>query len=202
MRILIADDHDLVREMMATYLERDCGAKVVQSPSFDDAMAEIARSGAFDLVLLDYRMPGMRGLEGLHAALEASQGKPVALISGTADKTIAEEALAAGAAGFLPKTMSARSMSNAVRFMTMGETYVPIDFMTAKETENPALAHLTPRERQVLEGIKKGQSNKEIALDHDIQEVTVKLHVKTLCRKMGAKNRTQAAMMARDQEMV
>ncbi|MGR3500606.1 MAG: response regulator transcription factor [Limimaricola soesokkakensis] len=202
MRILIADDHDLVREMMAAYLERDCGAKVVQSPSFDDAMAEIARSGAFDLVLLDYRMPGMRGLEGLHAALEVSQGKPVALISGTADKTIAEEALAAGAAGFLPKTMSARSMSNAVRFMTMGETYVPIDFMTAKETENPALAHLTPRERQVLEGIKKGQSNKEIALDHDIQEVTVKLHVKTLCRKMGAKNRTQAAMMARDQEMV
>ncbi|EYD70931.1 response regulator transcription factor [Limimaricola hongkongensis] len=202
MRILIADDHDLVREMMAAYLERDCGMKVVQSSSYDDAMAEIARSGPFELVLLDYRMPGMRGLDGLRDALKASGGNPVALISGSADKSVAEEALAAGAAGFLPKTMSARSMTNAVRFMTMGETFVPVDFMTAKEVENPALAHLTPREKQVLEGIKKGQSNKEIALDHDIQEVTVKLHVKTLCRKMGAKNRTQAAMMARDQEMV
>ena len=202
MRILIADDHDLVRDMMAAYLERDSGMKVVQCSSYDDAMEEIARSGPFELVLLDYRMPGMRGLEGLRAALEASNGNPVALISGSADKSVAEEALAAGAAGFLPKTMSARSMTNAVKFMTLGETFVPVDFMTAKEAENPALAHLTPRERQVLEGISKGKSNKEIALDHDIQEVTVKLHVKTLCRKMGAKNRTQAAMMARDQEMV
>ena len=202
MRILIADDHDLVREMMAAYLERDCGMKATQSASFDEAMAQITGNGPFELVLLDYRMPGMKGLEGLRAALAASGGNAVALISGSADKNVAEEGLAAGAAGFLPKTMSARSMTNAVKFMVMGETYVPVDFMTAKEADNPAVSHLTPRERQVLEGISKGKSNKEIALDHDIQEVTVKLHVKTLCRKMGAKNRTQAAMMARDQEMV
>ncbi|MBB3712048.1 DNA-binding NarL/FixJ family response regulator [Limimaricola variabilis] len=202
MRILIADDHDLVREMMAAYLERDGGMQVIQCASFEEAMGEMVRNGPFELVLLDFRMPGMRGLEGLREAIEAAGGNPVALISGSADKSVAEEALAAGAAGFLPKTMSARSMTNAVKFMSMGETFVPVDFMTAKEVENPALAHLTPRERQVLEGISKGKSNKEIALDHDIQEVTVKLHVKTLCRKMGAKNRTQAAMMARDQEMV
>ncbi|GAD54150.1 LOW QUALITY PROTEIN: DNA-binding response regulator, LuxR family [Limimaricola cinnabarinus LL-001] len=201
MRILIADDHDLVREMMAAYLERDCGMKATQSASFDEAMAQITGNGPFELVLLDYRMPGMKGLEGLRAALEASGGNPVASPAAPT-RTSPKRRWPPEPRGSFPRPMSARSMTNAVKFMVMGETYVPVDFMTAKEADNPAVSHLTPRERQVLEGISKGKSNKEIALDHDIQEVTVKLHVKTLCRKMGAKNRTQAAMMARDQEMV
>lgn len=202
MRILIADDHDLVREMLAAYLERDGGMQVTQAASHETAMREIKRSGPFELVLLDYLMPGMRGLEGLSVALSASGGNPVALISGTAGRGIAETAIAAGAAGFLPKTMPARSLVNAVRFMAMGETYVPHDFMITREEENATLSHLTPRERQVLEGLTQGKSNKEIAIDREIQEVTVKLHVKTLCRKLGARNRTQAAMMARDQSLL
>jgi DNA-binding NarL/FixJ family response regulator len=202
MRILIADDHDLVREMMAAYLERDGGMQVMQANSLEAALREIRRSGPFELVLLDYLMPGMRGLEGLGAALSESGGNPVALVSGTAGRGIAETALAAGAAGFLPKTMPARSLVNAVRFMAMGETYVPHDFMVGRDEENPSLSHLTPRERQVLEGLTQGKSNKEIAIDREIQEVTVKLHVKTLCRKLGARNRTQAAMMARDQSLL
>ncbi|MCP1168525.1 response regulator transcription factor [Limimaricola litoreus] len=199
MRILIADDHDLVREMMAAFLERDGNMQVTQSSSHDGAMRELRRAGPFELVLLDYLMPGMRGLEGLRRALAQSGGNPVALISGTAGRGIAEEALAAGAAGFLPKTMPARSLVNAVKFMAMGETYVPHGFMSGRDAPPSALSGLTPRERQVLEGLTRGKSNKEIAMDHGIREVTVKLHVKTLCRKLGARNRTQAAMMSRDQ---
>lgn len=201
MRILIADDHGLVREMMAALLERDGGMRVTQCDSHTAAMTEMQRAGPFELVLLDYMMPGMEGLNGLQAALDLAGGNPVALMSGIADRAVAEAALAAGAAGFVPKTMTARSLVNAVKFMAMGETYAPHDFLSANDA--PTERHLlTPRERQVLQGLTEGKSNKEIARDHEIQEVTVKLHVKTLCRKLGARNRTQAAMMARDRSLI
>lgn len=84
--------------------------------------------------------------------------------------------------------------------MAMGEQYAPLDFMTAADEtkSNPLAEKLTERELQVLEGLTKGLSNKEIARDLDIQEPTVKLHMKTLYRKVGAANRTQAALIARE----
>ncbi|WP_204218469.1 response regulator [Loktanella sp. S4079] len=202
MKILIADDHDMVRETMALYLQQEQGVQVAQAACLDDALTEIDKSSPMALVLLDYAMPGMNGLAGLERALETNDGRPVALISGSADKSIAEKALSMGAAGFLPKTMAAKSLINACKFMAMGEIYAPLDFMTAQEEENSATSHLTEREKQVLKGITEGKSNKEIARDTDLKEVTVKLHVKTLCRKLQAKNRTHAAMIARDQYMV
>ncbi|SOH94352.1 DNA-binding response regulator, NarL/FixJ family, contains REC and HTH domains [Monaibacterium marinum] len=202
MRILVADDHDLVRETIAAYLEKDNSMTVRQASSLDEALDAIKNEEGFALVLLDYAMPGMNGLAGLDAALRASDGRPVAMISGSANKAIAEQALQQGAAGFLPKTVAAKSMINAVKFMAMGEIYAPLDFMTQQETDNPATSHLSEREKQVLKGIAEGKSNKEIARDHDLQEVTVKLHVKTLYRKLQAKNRTHAAMIARDQNML
>jgi DNA-binding NarL/FixJ family response regulator len=106
-----------------------------------------------------------------------------------------------GAAGFLPKTLPAKSLVNAVRFMAMGEQYAPIDFMTAApETEvlNPLVEKLTPRELDMLEKLCEGLSNKEVARALGIQEPTVKLHMKTLYRKIGAHNRTQAALIAKE----
>jgi DNA-binding NarL/FixJ family response regulator len=151
-------------------------------------------------VLLDLNMPGMNGLNGLKKALALKGGQRVALISGEATREIAEKALEAGAAGFVPKTLPAKSLINAVRFMAMGEQYAPLDFMTAAvpTQNNPLADKLSPRELQVLKGLTEGKSNKEIARDLDIQEPTVKLHVKTLYRKVGAANRTQAAMIARE----
>ncbi len=154
----------------------------------------------FDLILLDYEMPGMNGLEGLEIIMEAAARKPVALISGTANKMIAEQALELGAAGFLPKSMAASSLVNAVKFMAMGEKYAPLDFMTGEDeaSDHPLRKQLSEREIQVLSGLCRGLANKEIAREIELQEVTVKLHVKTLCRKLDAKNRTHAAMIAKD----
>jgi DNA-binding NarL/FixJ family response regulator len=146
-------------------------------------------------------MPGMNGLDGLKIALTDGKGARVALMSGTAPREVAEQALEMGAAGFLPKTLPAKSLVNAVRFMAMGEQYAPIDFMTAAAEVTPfnALAEkLSPRELQVLKGLCEGKANKEIARDLGIQEPTVKLHMKTLYRKIGAHNRTQAAMTAKE----
>lgn len=201
MQILIADDHDLVRDTIAAFLEREGGFSLRQVPDFPEAERAMAEDGPFDLVLLDYSMPGMDGLEGISRAMAANGGKPVALMSGTVDRSVARAALASGAAGFLPKTLSARSLVHAVRFMLAGEQYAPIDFLTTEEApqeEHPLVARLSAREREVLDGLCRGLSNKEIARELSLQEVTIKLHVKTLCRKLDARNRTQAAMIAKE----
>lgn len=199
-RILIADDHDLVRETLAMFLDADGENQTVPVKDLNEAMEKIKNNGPFDLVLLDFTMPGMKGLEGLEKAIKANAGKPVGLISGTATRLIAEQALEAGAAGFLPKTLSSKSLVNAVKFMAAGEVYAPLSFMSGKDDpeETDFEKDLSERERQVLRGLMAAKSNKEIARDLDLQEVTIKLHVKTLCRKLDARNRTDAAMIARD----
>lgn len=202
MRILIADDHDLLLETLTMFLQSQAGLHPSAARDLPEALARMADSGPFDLVLLDYGMPGMNGLEGLKAALAADGGARVALMSGNAPRDVAEQALAMGAAGFLPKTLPAKTLANAVRFMAMGEQYAPVDFMTAPVPEtapqHPMATGLSARELQVLEGLCGGKSNKEIARDLGVMEPTVKLHVKTLYRKIGAANRTQAAILAKD----
>jgi len=195
-RLLLADDHDLVRETIADFMRSQDGFIVEVADSFDAALSVVGRSAPFDLVLLDFQMPGMDALSGL-AKMRAQAHCPVAILSGTAPPDVARRALRAGAAGFLPKTLDPQSLVAAVRHMLVGEIYAPLDFL---EEDAPLYdgPRLTPRERDVLVGVSEGKSNKEIARDLDIQEVTVKLHLKTLSRKLGAKNRTHAAMLARD----
>lgn len=200
MRILVADDHDLVRDTIAAYLDGSDVDEVRAVATLQDAVAAASESGSFDLVLLDYDMPGMNGLEGLDLMRAANCGRPVAILSGSANRDVASAALKAGAQGFIPKTLSARSLLTAARFMAAGEVYTPIDFMRQGRADDHSM--LTRREQQVLGGICEGKSNKEIARDLDLQEVTVKLHVKTLSRKLEARNRTHAAMIARDRGLV
>lgn len=200
MRVLIADDHDLLRDTLDLWFRQE-KIDVTSARDLPSAMEAVAKAEPFDLILLDYGMLGMNGLDGLKIALTESKGARVALMSGIAPREVAEQALEMGAAGFLPKTLPAKSLVNAVRFMAMGEQYAPIDFMTAAPEVTPvnALAEkLSPRELQVLRGLCEGKANKEIARDLGIQEPTVKLHMKTLYRKIGAHNRTQAAMTAKE----
>lgn len=199
MKILLADDHDLVRDTLAAFLENEPDLDVRTAANLIDALGIIAVDGGFDLILLDYTMPGMDGLSGLSKMIAANEGKPVAILSGTADRDVAEQAIKAGAVGFVPKTLAAKSIVSAVKFMAAGEVFAPFGFMHRKEVDGTSA--ITKRERDVLMGVTAGKSNKEIAIDLDLQEVTIKLHVKTLCRKLGAKNRTQAAMIARDRRL-
>jgi two-component system, NarL family, nitrate/nitrite response regulator NarL len=200
MKILLADDHDLVRDTLAAFLENEPDITVRTAANLPDALQIVDSEGAFDLVILDYTMPGMEGLSGLNQMIAANGAKPVAILSGTADRTVAEQAIKAGAVGFVPKTLAAKSIVSAIKFMASGEVFAPFGFMHKEEVD--AQSAITKRERDVLIGLTAGKSNKEIAIDLQLQEVTIKLHVKTLCRKLGAKNRTQAAMIARDRRLL
>lgn len=219
MKLLIADDHTLFRDVLVKYIERaQPGADLTAVRSFPEAMAAIEeRGGGYDLVLLDLRMPGMGGLSGFRAIREACPDTPVALMSGVAEPEDVREAMAMGVAGYFPKTLSGEALLEAVRQVIAGKRYIPPGRFSgeivpsyyangipgpeeagaAEPGRRGANAHsLTPRERDVLEHLARGETNKEIASALGLEVVTVKLHVRGLCRKLGVKNRTQAALLA------
>src|SRR6056297_3903172 len=127
-RLLLADDHDLVRETIADFLRVQGGFVAEVADNFDSAIAVVGKSTPFDLVLLDFQMPGMDGLTGL-ARMKAQARCSVAILSGTAPPDVARRALRAGAAGFLPKTLDPQSLIAAVHHMLAGKVYAPLDFL-------------------------------------------------------------------------
>lgn len=194
-KILLADDHGLVRETIAAYLMQNGVHDVAAVADLSGAESALAEDG-YDLVLLDYRMPGMESLDGLNRLAGQYPDTPIALISGAAGGDVARQAIDLGAAGFLPKTLGPDDLLHAVDTLMAGGVFMPDDVMAE------AAHRLTPREIEVVRGIAGGKSNKEIARDLGVQEVTIKLHVKTLSRKLEARNRTHAAMRARDLGLV
>ena len=205
MHVLLADDHDLVRESLKAYIERlapDISVDVGRD--LNDALGLLGQSSPFDVVVLDLRMPGMNGLEGLKKIRSLKPGIPVVIMSGSTDAQIVRDALALGAKGFFPKTMNGQVLVNALRQVTAGETFIPSIYLSGGEADlgadvgepGTASASFTKREQEVLHHLLRGRSNKEIAHSLGIEEVTIKLHVRGVCRKLGARNRTEAVAIA------
>lgn len=192
----------MVRDTIAAFLETVDGFKVTTAPNFDEALKQMAGLDSIDLLILDYHMPGMNGLDGLVRARKSYPATKVALMSGVASRDIANTAMERGAIGFIPKSLTAASVVNAIKFVLSGERYFPFDFGTAAPTaaQDSVFANLSDRETQTLEQLCSGLSNKEIARNLEIAEVTVKLHVKNLLAKLGVANRTQAALLAKERQ--
>jgi two-component system, NarL family, nitrate/nitrite response regulator NarL len=196
LRVLIVDDHQLVAEVLATHLQvlGEISADVARTLAMAQEMIEA--QGGYDVVLLDLWMPGAEGLKGLETMIAANRGKPVALLSGNLPASTVKEAMRLGAASCIPKTLPAKSLINALRFIATGETFLPISTSEVTGEGERLQRVLSERERQVLEGLRLGQTNKEIGRSLSLSEVTIKMHVRAICSKLGVKNRTQAALIA------
>jgi DNA-binding NarL/FixJ family response regulator len=202
--VLIADDHKLLAESLELYLKSDGGFLPDRAESLDEAIEKIAAKGTYDVVLLDLDMPGMCGLGGLERAIEANKGGRVVLFSGKARQEAALRAIELGASGFMPKTLSPKLLATALRFVAAGEVYFPSTLVRGRGRAEPQQAEvqLSSREHQVLRGICDGQTNKDIAQELNLTEVTVKMYVRSVFTKLKATNRTQAAIIGLSTGMV
>lgn len=197
--VLIADDHGMILDILSLYLSAQNDILVKTAADVESAAELLKKDGGFDVVLLDYNMPGMHGLKGLDRIMRANEPKPVAILTGNPTRRMMDEALEAGAAGILPKTMPAKSLANAIRFIHAGETYMPLSLMRDElNSSSSSGGPLSAREMTVLAFLGEGKQNKEIANELDLSEATIKMHVKSICKKLDANNRTHAVINARD----
>ncbi len=195
-RVLVVDDHTLVAETVVAALASENGMSIATAKDIESAEGLIQTTGRFDVILLDYDLPDTRALEGLERVMKANSGN-VALFSGVANWSVVERALAQGAQGFIPKTLPLKTVAHALRFIADGEVYVPADFALRMGKGDGAGLGLKPREMKVLGFLNEGLQNKEIGREVGIEETIVKMDVKSICRKLGARNRTQAVLAAR-----
>jgi len=219
MRLLLADDHTLFRDALTLYLNRlRTNADMALAKDYHEVKEIMAKSPEFDLVILDLCMPGMNGFDGLKDFVKNWPKTPVAIISGVADKWEVEESIRLGARGFFPKTLSGKALVQAIELIIAGEMFQPVNY-TPPPAHNSTTTQaqitdetgktlrredikLTPREKDVLEYLVQGLSNQQIADKMELQVVTIKLHIRGICRKLAAQNRTQAALRAQELQLI
>jgi DNA-binding NarL/FixJ family response regulator len=183
LRVLIADDHPLVRDALArTVAELDAQVQVQQAGTLD-GLLELARAGSADLALLDLNMPGMDGVAGLARVRAAAPSLPVVVASGQEDAATIRAVLAGGAVGFIPKSERPEVLLSALRLVLAGGTYVPARLV-------------------VLRLLLRGEPNKLIARELGLTEGTVKIHIAAILRALHVRNRTEAVVRARELGLV
>ena len=198
-RILIADDHELILDIARLYLDQQADMSVSTAMSFVEAVEVYQKTGPYDVVLLDYNMPGMNGLDGLRQMMALATGVPVAIITGNPTRPVMNDVLEAGAAGIVSKSSPAKSLANSIRFIHSGETYMPLHLTREDHKKHQGnTGPLSSREMTVLSYLGEGKKNKQIASSLGLSEGTVKMHVMSICKKLEATNRTHAVINARN----
>ncbi|HTV99373.1 MAG TPA: response regulator transcription factor [Streptosporangiaceae bacterium] len=213
-KIIVADDHQVVRAGFAALLDTQPDFTVVGTASDGAQAVSLSRQLCPDVVLMDVRMPVMDGIEAT-SQLAASGRAPRVLILTTFDlDQYVYDALCAGASGFLLKDVTAERLFDAVRVIASGEALLAPtvtrrligEFTRLRprpaEGPNAALAALTPRETEVLRLVAEGLSNPEIAARLVVTEETVKTHVSRVLSKLGLRGRTQAVVTAYESGLV
>lgn len=231
-RILVVDDHTLFRRGLIALLGRDASLQVVADAADAGQALRKAHELQPDLILLDNHLPGVNGVDALPSLREAAPHAVILMLTVSEDERDLAAALRAGAAGYLLKTMEGDALTAMIGRAMQGDSVIAPEMMgklvaayrdaagnsplaAPVATQSADLAHggsggasalavasLSPRELEILRGIARGASNKEIAREHGIAETTVKIHVQHILRKLGVSGRVHAAVIATGQGWV
>ncbi|MGL4281698.1 MAG: response regulator [Albidovulum sp.] len=204
-RVVVADDHPLYRDGVARALADDPEIEVVGQGDDADSAVALALKLRPDLVLLDLSMPG-GGIEALRRIRAQEDPPKIAILTVSEDDDDVMRALKAGAAGYLLKGIGSRELVAIVKDLDRGQTYVSptlagriLNAMReggTRKAPNP-IDDLSKREEDILRLVAEGQSNKEVGLALNLQEKTVKHYMTTILQKLHARNRVEAAVIAR-----
>jgi DNA-binding NarL/FixJ family response regulator len=202
-RVLIADDHRMVRQGLRTFLELQDGVEVVGEAADGAECAARAAELEPDVILLDLVMPGVDGVGAMELLREAGSTARVLVVTSFTDRRMIVPAIRAGARGYVYKDVDPAALATAVRSVHAGHVLLEpevaaalLESGTAGNDTGPQAAPLTAREREVLLLIAQGRSNREIARTLVLAEKTVKTHVSNILMKLGVADRTQAALWA------
>jgi DNA-binding NarL/FixJ family response regulator len=202
-RFLIVDDHPLFREALHSAVEMAYpGVDIIHATDLKNAIELIAEEKDLDLVLLDLNIPDVQGFEGLLRIRGLYPRLPVVVVSGHEESRVIAETLSHGAAGFIPKSSRRAELTRAIQLVMEGNIYVPEQY--APEAEEPEdarrrqmitrLSTLTPQQMRVLQMLREGLLNKQIAHELQVGETTIKAHVSEILRKLSVYSRTQAVI--------
>jgi DNA-binding NarL/FixJ family response regulator len=208
LKVLVVDDHPLVRQALLVVLTQlDSDLQVLEAGNCEEALVFAESNNDLALVLLDIHLPGVSGLDALQSFRERVPAVPVVVISASEDPDDVTRALDSGAMGFIPKSQSSPVMINALRLVLAGGVYLPPEMVRHARSGNgvsriPPLAPgtryrdigLTERQAQVLALLIQGKPNKLICRDLDLAEGTVKIHITAILKALKVSNRTQAVI--------
>jgi DNA-binding NarL/FixJ family response regulator len=202
MKLLIVDDHSILREGVAEILRQGMpGTTVLQARGIEEGLSLAAEPG-LAAILLDLHFPAGGGLGALPDFARRAPDVPVVILSSSEDPEDVRRALAQGAMGYVPKSASAQSLVSALRLVLSGNVYLPPLMADAPPRAPAERAALTGRQLEVLEAICQGLTNKDIGQQLDLSEKTVKAHVSAIFRALNVVNRTQAVNAARSARLI
>jgi two-component system, NarL family, response regulator DevR len=202
-RVLIVDDHEMVREGLMSMLKSEPDFEVVGQTGHGEEVADLVESSRPDVVLLDTRLPDISGVEVCRRLTRTYSDVAVVILTTYTDVELVEECLQAGARGYVVKDVERFSLKESIRAVSRGQAVLApqvagpiIERMRNRQTDEKRPAGLSASQVAILRLISLGHSNREIAADVHLSENTVKTHVQEIFRKLGVRNRVEAAILA------
>jgi len=204
MKILIADDHMLFREALRQVVQQlGDDVTVLEASDWHSAVELVKHNPDIMLALVDLKMPGMQEFAGLDAFIKFAETVPVVVVSASESIFDMQRVFDAGATGFIAKNETMDVFLSALRLVLSGGFYVPQKLIqrpvyNEHRQEGVSLFGLTPRQLEVLKVLMQGKSNKEIALELSLSEVTVKVHISAIFKSLNVSNRLQAIQLVQN----